>query len=370
MPELRLALMILGIILLLMLLFWQKRKAIFNAFSLESKFKSSSGDSDEYIDEELAEKFESDFEDVTYPKEPIILNNLENFIENDNDKFSIDTEVESFDDRDNNISIKDPAEKLIDQAATNNKVEREIASNTKQASTQNANIKETNTVDTSIGKEHSSEETPASNKNKPVENPFQKYLDEDKSKEKSYREKAAESQASSKSQNTSNSGINAKNVGTIEDNAASQAYDSKKQKSKRKILSLVIKAKSDSRFNGKDIDSVATSAGLIFGNMNIYHKDFEMAKPGQYLFSLANLIEPGFFDPNNMGGIATPGLVLFAQLPSPYPANKVFDDMLITADTIAKELGGVVMTDKREPISAEWIEKVKYDIADFEIAAV
>ena len=58
-------------------------------------------------------------------------------------------------------------------------------------------------------------------------------------------------------------------------------------------------------FTGEGIHAVMTSAGLTHGEHQIYH----YMKNSQAVFSIANAIEPGFFDLSRLSSITTPGLL-------------------------------------------------------------
>ena len=69
----------------------------------------------------------------------------------------------------------------------------------------------------------------------------------------------------------------------------------------------------------------------------------------RFLFSVANIEQPGTFDYYNMAEFSTMGVVLFMQLPSPGNnlANLTYDDSC-RRKPIAEDLGGVVLTDQQE----------------------
>ena len=69
--------------------------------------------------------------------------------------------------------------------------------------------------------------------------------------------------------------------------------------------------------------------------------------------SLANAVEPGFFNLNAMGTFNSPGLVLFMRFDE--ETEDLMDRfyfMLETAKQLADDLGGEVLDDTRKPFDA------------------
>ncbi|HHO59923.1 MAG TPA: hypothetical protein ENJ64_06735, partial [Thiotrichales bacterium] len=76
------------------------------------------------------------------------------------------------------------------------------------------------------------------------------------------------------------------------------------------IIVMYILPKLDNIFPGSQINSSVQAMGLKFGEMNIYHfKNGERT-----VFSLANMHEPGHFDPNTIHDMKSTGLTVFMQI--------------------------------------------------------
>ena len=132
-----------------------------------------------------------------------------------------------------------------------------------------------------------------------------------------------------------------------------------------KIIVFYLIAPRGEPFSGTHMDRAFTELGLEYGDMQIYHR---MA-PGSFrrpVFSIANLTEPGTFDPAALGHFTTPGLSLFLQLPAPIDSLKAFDDLDDTAHRLADILGGELRDETRSPLSRQRIDNLREEVAEFE----
>ncbi len=115
----------------------------------------------------------------------------------------------------------------------------------------------------------------------------------------------------------------------------------------------------DKEFGGGEVFAAARDVGLEHGDMGIFHRYQNTPHGRKTLFSMANLVEPGTFDPDNPGRFTTPGLALFTQLPVAKDGLAVFSDMLFTAERLAATLDGELYDESHSAMSRQTIAHIR-----------
>jgi len=119
-------------------------------------------------------------------------------------------------------------------------------------------------------------------------------------------------------------------------------------------------------FPGIEIKKLLEACGLDHGEMSIFHRHEEDDLLSPIQFSVANAVEPGYFDPNTLDEIATPGVSFFMSLPGPKNYMKAFDYMLETAQCFARNLKGDLKDQDRSMMTAQTIEHCRQRVKEFE----
>ena len=133
------------------------------------------------------------------------------------------------------------------------------------------------------------------------------------------------------------------------------------------VLVCNVMAREGSELHGDDLLEALITSGLKFGDMNIFHKRFRGTNNGPVIFSVANILNPGAFDPNAMADLRTIGVSLFLALPSPIKNLEAFEQMLDAAIRLKDSLDGELKDDHRNVMTAQTIEHYRQRIRDFEL---
>lgn len=129
-----------------------------------------------------------------------------------------------------------------------------------------------------------------------------------------------------------------------------------------RIVTLFVAAPDGQAFGGGDIAVAAEKAGLRFGAMHIFHRLVEGRPEAGPIFSMANMVKPGYFDMGRINELATPGVTFFATLPGPLSALDAWEAMLPAAQRIAELLGGELLDEDRNTLGRQRISGLREEL--------
>lgn len=133
------------------------------------------------------------------------------------------------------------------------------------------------------------------------------------------------------------------------------------------VLVLNVMARDGLSFAGDDLLQVLITAGLKFGEMNIFHHHIGSNTKGPVLYSVANVLNPGTFDLNKMSDFSTLGVSFFLALPTSINNLDAFETMLSVAQQVKNSLDGDLRDDERNLMTAQTIEHYRQRVRDFEL---
>lgn len=118
-----------------------------------------------------------------------------------------------------------------------------------------------------------------------------------------------------------------------------------------RMLIVVNLVRREGVFAGQMIAKACDAAGLVLGDMSIYHRHEEGS--GRVLFSMASMVEPGSFPAGGMAGFSTPGLSLFTQLPGVRDGVEIYEEMLSVAERLAQLLRAELQDEQHNKLTRQ-----------------
>jgi len=129
-----------------------------------------------------------------------------------------------------------------------------------------------------------------------------------------------------------------------------------------KIIQVNLIAR-NSEISGQMILDLAAEFNMQLGEFSIFHR-FD-SKTGKSVFSMANIVEPGTFDPDKMQNFTTPGLTLFSQLPAPIDCLTVYSEMMNVAKRISYIVGAEMQDQSHSVMTSQSIEHGRDRIVEY-----
>ena len=116
----------------------------------------------------------------------------------------------------------------------------------------------------------------------------------------------------------------------------------------RRILALRIVAPQAERFPGRSLRLALAAEGFLLGRFAIFHKPDEANRA---VLSAASLTRPGAFDLETMDSQRYGGLSLFAVLPGPRTPVQAFEELLGAARNLNERLEGALQDERGGPLT-------------------
>lgn len=105
--------------------------------------------------------------------------------------------------------------------------------------------------------------------------------------------------------------------------------------------------------------------GLLYGEMDIFHRHADLSGTGKVLFSVANMMKPGTLQHDDPATFTTEGIAFFMTLPGFGDPDQNFKLMLKTAQQIADDLGANVLDDQRNLMTPDRLAAYRNQIKEF-----
>ncbi len=128
----------------------------------------------------------------------------------------------------------------------------------------------------------------------------------------------------------------------------------------RVIVALRVVARGGERFSGASLRQALLGEGFVHGEMDIFHR---VTADGRILLSAASLTKPGSFDLATMDSSRFLGINLFAVLPGPLPGRDAVDKLLLAAHTLAQRLKGDLLDSQGQPLTEARLAEMRLEAA-------
>ncbi len=135
-----------------------------------------------------------------------------------------------------------------------------------------------------------------------------------------------------------------------------------------KIVSIFLVARAGQSLSGSDLVVASEKAGLVYGHMNIFHRMVDKHPELGPIFSVANLVKPGYFDLRSIKELQTPGVNFFITLPGPMSALDAWDTLLPTAQRMAELLDAVLLDEERNALGRQRIANIRDEMRAYDRA--
>jgi len=133
-----------------------------------------------------------------------------------------------------------------------------------------------------------------------------------------------------------------------------------------RIISLYVVAHDGYTLHGPDMLVAAEKAGLVHGDLGIFHRMVDSKPDLGPIFSMANMVRPGVFDLGQIDQFSTPGVVVFLTLPGPLSALDAWDTMLPAAQRFSDLLGAQLLDDQRTPLGRQRIAALRDELRAYD----
>jgi cell division protein ZipA len=135
-----------------------------------------------------------------------------------------------------------------------------------------------------------------------------------------------------------------------------------------RIVTLHVLARPGEMISGGEWVVAAEKIGLIFGDMDIFHRLVEGRPEAGPVFSVASRVKPGSFELASIGELRFPGLTFFMTLPGPMSALDAWDTMLPAAQRAAELLDAQLLDENQNALGRQTIQHLRDDLRAYDRA--
>ncbi|MCP4465588.1 MAG: cell division protein ZipA [Halieaceae bacterium] len=136
--------------------------------------------------------------------------------------------------------------------------------------------------------------------------------------------------------------------------------------SSQEVIVINVIAGKSQPFKGTDLLHILLACDMRFGDMNIFHRYEASNGTGAVQFSVANIVEPGVFNLDDIDKFSTPGVCFFLSVPGPEDAMKAYECMVETAQCLVSNLDGELLDESHSALTNQTLEHGRQRIQEFQ----
>jgi len=129
---------------------------------------------------------------------------------------------------------------------------------------------------------------------------------------------------------------------------------------KRSIVAVRLIGRTEERMSGRSLRQALAAEGFVHGKFSIYHK---AGVDGRAILSAASLTHPGTFDLETIDISRFAGLNLFTVLPGPLRPQSAFDELIATSRALNARLNGILQDERGEPLTSAHVAAIRESLA-------
>lgn len=130
----------------------------------------------------------------------------------------------------------------------------------------------------------------------------------------------------------------------------------KKKTEDTQIICLQLNSRKQEGFNGHSLLAMFSKYELVFGKMDVFHRQTNMGGQDRVLFSVINGEAPGTLVPEEIKDRSTQRIMFYIALNECHSPMKAFEEMLDIAQKFAVSLDGMLCDDQGCDLSEQNIE--------------
>ncbi len=140
------------------------------------------------------------------------------------------------------------------------------------------------------------------------------------------------------------------------------------EQAEMEVIVLNVHCSGEQPFVGTKLFDSMQKHGLLYGEMDIFHRHADLSGTGKVLFSVANMMQPGTLKHDDPAEFTTKGISFFMTLPCFGDGSQNFKLMLKTAQQIADDLSANVLDDRRNLMTPNRLDAYRAQIKQFNAA--